>query len=210
MAAINFYANNQQNDFEIPLEGSGIGFYGAGGFGRSVQVDTFQSTSYITDSNGVEQGAELNNVKYIHANSGLVNGTTELDVKYIPNYQSTVNVRFTHDTAVQTQNALCYIYDRTSTDNAPSGLVCYCYETLHPEVAQDFEGSGLTEWTNTYGSESILSLAASPGCSGWYAGSGLGSEHIDTRHDYYVCLSVSPDSVGSKTLFGMSVQLEYL
>src|SRR3954465_7657346 len=86
------------------LNGSGLGFFGAGGFGNSVAVAAYQDTTYITDGNGVSQGPQGNNVKWIHASSGQVAGTTNLLLQSIPNYQSTLNIRFSHTSAVRTQN----------------------------------------------------------------------------------------------------------
>jgi hypothetical protein len=48
------------------------------------------------------------------------------------------------------------------------------------------------------------------GPSGQYAGNGSNSAWTDTQHDWYLVLSASPDSIGSKTLYGLWVSLEYL
>jgi hypothetical protein len=208
-AAINFYVNNMSDEHTIEMVGgSGIAFFGDAGFGRSVQVGSWQGTTYVSDDSGVEQGAQLNNVKYLSANSGIVNGTTTLNVLNIPNYQSTVKIRFSNDSEVSTANSILTIYDRTSTSNAPSGVTCNVYECLNPQTSQAVEGSGLTTWTECAGS-TTLHLADSPGISGNFAGSGLGSTHLDTVHDYFCCLSCSPDSVGSKDKFAMAISLEY-
>ena len=60
MASIAFYAGNTAVNH---LSGSGLGFFG-GSFGQSVELNTFQSTTFITDGNGSTNGGATNNNKY--------------------------------------------------------------------------------------------------------------------------------------------------
>lgn len=100
-----------------------------------------------------------------------------------------------------------YIYDRSSINNPPSGVVCKVYETIHPGTSQlGLTGSGSEVWSTPAGS-SYLSLTSSPGTSGL---SPNGPETSSVDHDWYVCLSASPSSIGSKTQFGLYVETEYL
>lgn len=206
MADISFFADNfgVQN-----LNGSGIGFYGAG-FGNSVEVSDYQTSTYITSSAGTNEGPQINNIKWTHANSGEINGAgTSKLLTAIPNYLATLNIRFTHGTAVKTQNAKLRIYDRVSINNNPSGVTCQVAELIHPDTVQNNNGSGDTSWTSVYGSGSILTMANSPGLSGELAGNGSNSTATSTRHDFYCAISASPDSIGSK-LFGLYFETEYL
>jgi len=210
MATLSFYVNNiASEDFDALLDLSGCGFYGNGGFGRSVAVNAFQDTTYITDSNGISQGAQLNNIKYLSPASGLLNGNTYLNVQNIPNYQTTLNIRFENDTACNTQEAYLIGYDRTSIDNPPSGVVLYAYETRHPDVSQENPGSGnMPNWTRLEGSTSRLGMANSPGISGIHIADGSG-DYSGTRHDYYVALSCSPSGYVGSRLFAISAMLEF-
>jgi hypothetical protein len=52
-----------------------------------------------------------------------------------------------------------------------------------------------------------MPLIASPGTSGL---SPSGADTVDVQHDWYVAISGSPDSIGSKTQYGLYVSLEYL
>ena len=71
MAQIDFLAGG--GSFQIAnLSGSGLGFYG-GGFGYSVEVGSWQDTTFITNSVGTLQGPQVNNVKYLNIGSGIVN-----------------------------------------------------------------------------------------------------------------------------------------
>lgn len=195
------------------LNGSGLGFFGSGGFGNSVAVGDFQDTTFITDGNGVTQGPQGNNVKWIHPNSGQVGGSTDVLLTYLPNYQTTLNVRLTNDTDVRTQNAKLYIDDRISTDNPPTGVTCYVSHVIHPDTSQVSGGSGLSIWEQPYGSSYVnASVIAngtgfSPGTSGL---SPNGAVTTDIQHDWYFAVSASPDTVGSKTYFGLYFSVEYL
>lgn len=212
MAQIKFYADSGLgSDFDVDMAGSGLGFYGSGGFGASVAVGSYQENTYVTDANGALQGPQVNNVKWTHANSGELSGGTNLHLQDIPNVQASLRVRFSHTSAVQIQNAELRIYDRVTITVGASGVTTKAYECLHPSPTQTgLLGSGAATWTTPAGSGVTLSLAESPGLSGLYAGNGTGSTHSSQYHDWFVCLSARPDSIGSKTQYGLYVSLEYL
>jgi hypothetical protein len=209
MAAINFYIETGA-DWNIDVSGSGLGFFGSGGFGASVPVGSYQDNTYVTDGNGTVQGPHGNNVKWRHANSGEVAGSTVLDLQHIPNYESTLNVRFTHASAVRVQNAILRIYDRNNINVGASGVTTKVAEIIHPNPVQGAGGSGDSAWITPAGSGVTVPLAQSPGESGEYAGGGSVSVYQDDRHDWYVAISGSPNSIGSKTQYGLYVSLEYL
>lgn len=212
MAVIKFYADQGLGgDFDIDMAGSGLGFYGSGGFGGSVAVGSYQDNTYVTDGNGAVAGPQSNNVKWTHSASGELSGATNLNVLDIPNTQATLNVRFTNATPVQVQNIELRIYDRSSINNGASGVTTKTYETLHPSTSQTgLLGSGNSTWTTPAGSGTVQPLAQSPGISGISAQAGSSSVTPSIQHDWYVCMSARPDSIGSKTEFGMYVSLEYL
>lgn len=213
MATISFYAGQVAI---ANLNGSGLGFYGSS-FGASVAVASYQDKTYITNSTGSIQGAEVWNTKYVHPNSGNLAGTV-VNLSGIPNYQASLNIQFSHTSAVKTQNAEFRIYDRSGINNPASGVTCKVAEIIHTNVAQDITGSGDGTWvgesinpqtsTQTVGGSGIVvPLVASPGRSGFRPN---GANTTDVYHDWYLCISASPDSIGSKTLFGGYVSLEYL
>ncbi len=210
MAAINFFAD----DFGIQnLNGSGLGFYGPS-FGSSVQVGAYQQTTFITDGNGTSEGPQVDNIQWKHPDSGAINGAEEKILTAIPNYLATLNPRFTHGSAVQVQNVKARIYDRVDIDNPASGVTTEVAELIHVDIVQNDNGSGDGTWIEltpiTGGSGIIVDLADSPGLSGLFAGNGSQSTRADTSHDWYVALSASPDSIGSKTLYGFYIELEFL
>jgi hypothetical protein len=162
----------------------------------------------VTNSTGTVQSVQINNVKYLNTASGILNSASSgVDVRAIPNYLSTLNIHFAHTSAVVTQNTKLYIYDRSSINNPPSGVVCKVYESIHPNTSQlGLLGSGLGVWQTPAGS-SYMNLANAPGTSG-VSPNGPSTSSYD--HDWYVCLSASPSSIGSKTQFGLYVETEYL
>lgn len=203
MATIFFSADNQgiQN-----LNGSGLGFYGST-FGNSVNVGEYQNSTYITDSNGLSQGPQVNNVKYVHPASGSINGLNPQNLLDIPNYLATLKVTFAHTSAVTTQNAQFRVYDRNNINNNPSGVVCQVAELVHPATVQTGSlGSGDASWTQLFGSGSILNMIDSPGLSGERPN---GASTSSTQHDWYLVISQSPNSVGNKTSAGY-FSVEYL
>lgn len=203
-AAILFYANgNLINN----AGGSGIGFF-TDGFGGSTSVGAYPNKAYLTSSNGTDQGAEVNSVKYSNPGSGILGAGSGIGLKSIPNSQASLQIRFTNDTPVKVQNAKLYMYDRVSINNEPSGILVKCVELAHPGITQAFTGSGDDTWQNIASTGSILSLGSSPGVSGQFYGAGA-SLWQDTVHDWYIAISPSPSTIGSK-LFSALVSLEYV
>lgn len=214
MAQINFiaYYQNAIND----LAGSGLGFYGSAGFGSSVNVGSYQDNTFVTDSTGALQGPKANNVKYVHPNSGDLGGGDVRVLQGITNQLATLNISFTNASAVKTQNISVRIFDRTNINNPASGVTTKVAEVVHPWSTATPLGSGGTTWSTLGGSggtingvtyDNPLTLLNSPGTSGLCPS---GSNTTDTQHDWYILLSASPDSIGSKTSYGLYVSLEYL
>lgn len=206
MAEIKFYAGEDFDLTEI-ASGSGLGFY-KDTFGGSIPVSEWNTRTYITNANGNIEGPEVDNVIWAHAQSGILGQSgTAIQLTKIPNYKATLNVRFTHTSAVKTSNAELRIFDRSNINNGPSGVTCMVAEIIHPDTVQNNNGSGDSTWIDAAGSGTTVDLVASPGTSGL---SPSGVDTTDTRHDWYLAISASPDSVGSKTQFGAYVSLEYL
>ena len=144
-AEIKFYANilGGSNALISHTAGSGLGFYGSN-FGISVPVGAKQSTTFVTDANGVNQGAQLNNTQTISISGSSgdlgttsINGASPpINNDRIPNYLCPLNVRFTNDTAVRVQNCKLRIFDRNNINNQASGVTTYVYEARHPAISQ--------------------------------------------------------------------------
>lgn len=206
MATISFYAGG--GAFQINnVSNSGLGFYG-GGFGNSVAVGSYQDTTFITNGAGTTQGQQVNNIKFLSAPSGIVNSASSgIPLLSVPNYLATLNIRFTHSSAVKTQNAKGRVYDRSSINNPASGVTCKVAEVIHPNTIQVADGSGDSNWITPAGSAVIVDFVGSPGTSG-ISPNGLNT--TDIQHDWFAAISASPDSIGSKTQFGWYFEVEYL
>lgn len=203
-AQINFWASN---NFINILSSSGLGFFSSAGFNGAVSVGAFNGRTFITDSTGVQQGPEANNVSYLNLGSGIIgNAGSGISLKSIPNYQATLNARFTNDTPCKVQNSYLQAYDRVSVLNPPSGIVFAAANIIHADPTQVNNGSGDPQWRFPAGS-STMSLGAtfSPGTSGL---SPNGPNTSDTQHDFYIAMSASPNTVGSKS-WAILVSIEY-
>lgn len=214
MPSITFYTN----DTEI-TGSNGLGFYGNAGFGSSVSVDSYQGSTFITNSTGTLQGAAGNNIKFLNSGSGYpgVIGSG-IGVDALTNDEATLQIRFTHTggTEVQCQNAEFRIYDRSSIGSSAVGVLTKVAELHHPDTvrfpatADTFEGSGAGNGSfNSLGGVTALTLSPSPGPLGIHIGDGT-STHESATHDWYLALSAAPASIGSKTEYGAYVSLEYL
>jgi hypothetical protein len=208
MAALNFYIYDG-TDFSLNLAGSGIGAYGSS-FGQSVAVGSYNDTLYITDSNGIEEGSNIYTVKYTAENSGLVSGMGDsLPLLNIPNYQAPIKINFSHDESVNVQNASLLFYDRSSIANPPSGVTVKACELIHDSTSQAVVGSGDHAWYTGSDEGVTIPLADNPGPSGMYSASGTGSTYTGTEHEWFILLSISPNTVSSK-YFAAYTSCEYL
>jgi len=209
MATISFYADGNQIG-----GGSGLGFYGDAGFGASVTVSAWQGRTFITNSTGTARGPEGDNIKYVNSGSGIL-GTvgTGIGIDAWPYTQASLQIKFDHTTTVRVQNPEIRIYDRSDIDNAASGVTTKMAEICHPWPSQTpvTTGSGVNEgrWYTPRGESATMSLSPSPGPTGVFVGNG-NSSYSSTVHDWYLGISASPDSIGSKTKYGLYVSLEYL
>ncbi|SVB49181.1 uncharacterized protein METZ01_LOCUS202035, partial [marine metagenome] len=147
MATLKFYVNTAGFNYDLETSGSGLAFFGDSGFGESVAVGAYQGTTYVSDGSGATQGAQGKNIKWINACSGQIGAASSgIGLKAIPNYQSTLNVRFTHGTPIQTQNVELRIYDRSDINEPAVGVTTKVAEIIHTSQLQGPYGSGDECW----------------------------------------------------------------
>jgi len=202
MADITFFSQG----FAIGSGSSGLGFYGSGGFATSIPIASYNTYTFTTNSAGTASGIQLNNTKYTASGSGAINGSGSIGLLAFPNYLMPINVRFTNSSAVRLLNGQARVYDRSDINAGPSGVTAYLASVIHPATGQTLTGSGSSGWVNASGSGSTLTTHTSPGTSGL---SPSGSSTIDSQHDVYLAVSVTPTAVGSK-LFALYYSTEYL
>lgn len=209
MAEVRLYAGEDQ----YVISPSGLGFFGENGFGDPVQKNQFNARTFVCNASGTTESFECNNNQWV-STTGVIHGQSGSGILLteLPNILATANFRFLHSSIVQTQSAKLFIFDGTydgngdaNRNNDPSGLTAYCAEIRHTDPVQGDNGFGDTTWQDIKGSSS-LALISSPGTSGYRPN---GSLTTDTRHDWYVAISPTPTTFGSK-YFGMLFETEFL
>lgn len=165
-----------------------------------------------------------------------INSSTAINNNNLPNYLCPLNIRFTNDEAVRVQNCKLRIFDRNSIDNPASGVTTYVYESRHPATLQSItnlnhKARNSNSWvefnpTATMAIDngvevSDMFFTASPGVSGLNTNTSdtdtnlgyltrEGAAHTSTQHDWYLALSSEPETIGSKTNYGLYFSVEYL
>jgi hypothetical protein len=157
-----------------------------------------------------------------------INSNTAVNNNNLPNYLCPLNVRFTHNEAVRVQNCKLRIFDRSNINNPASGVTTYVYESRHPSSLQvktnlSHRGRAANSWVEFDPVTSVTDMifTSSPGVSGTNTNTSDtdtslgyltqdGSLHTSTRHDWYIALSSEPESIGSKTQYGLYFSVEYL
>ena len=260
MATISFLAGEGSEKI-FHLQGSGLGFYGTT-FGASVQIGSFQGTTFVTNADGTTQAQDADNIKYVSSHSGIYKGNpTTKSVLLVPSSRSSLNIRFDHTSAVNVQNAQLRVYDRENINFPASGVRTMIAEMSNPvnTFPTTDAGSGDALWwgdderyayTNKNGvvfvggangdarinstaggtletvggTGTIVPLMDNPGSGGRLIGDDntflgknsrttstmFGGTGVDMRHDWFLSLSASPTSIGSKTKYGLYFSLEYL
>lgn len=211
-AAINFYAGQGGGDF-VSLNASGLGFFGVS-FGTSVQVGQYQDSTFISASDGsAPAGPTTTNCKYDTVTSGvIVNGEPAVTPSSMVINSGTLNIRFTFDSAVKTQNAELRVFNRTSITAGADGVTTQVLQIVNDGSGVSSSGTAIDAsshpgWIAPSGSGVVVALLNSAGLSGL---SPNGADTQDVRHDWYTCISATPLSIGSKESFGLYIQLEYL
>jgi hypothetical protein len=194
---------------------SGLGFFGDDGFGAAISIGSYNGHTFVTNASGTIQSFECNNNKYNGA-SGVIHGqeSSGIALKNLPNELATINIRFTHGSAIYCQFAKLWVFDGSFTGslankNKPAeNLTFYVAEIRHRSRLQTVESAySDASWSDVSASGSnYIAVVNSPGLNGAREG---GFEELSARHDWYVALTCTPTQLGDKS-FGMTYELEYL
>lgn len=203
----------------------------------SVQTTTWTTDEYGTATDGIRLNNTAMTV--VGDNSTNVDGEVSVNegssitLSQLPNYLCPLNIRFTHTEEVRVQNCALRIFDRVNTDNPASGVTTYVYESRHPfnteESTYQLSQRGITGTSvwRTFnpavgqGNVTDMIFTDSPGSGGLNTATDdtvtqpsnivkEGAAHRSLQHDWYVALSAKPESIGSKTQFGLYFTVEYL
>lgn len=178
------------------LSGSGLGFFGATA-GSSVQIGSYQDSTYVSNGDGSDTEDQAPNVKYVADAypSGMCTvdelGSTfgPVGLSGVKSFQSTLGIRFGHSTAVKTQNAQLRIYDRTNINYPASGV-----NTKAAEIV-NFNGGAY----NSQGTTGVSSDAVGSGDAFWW-GEAWPAELINGANNYY------QNSLGTKFYNGTDAE----
>lgn len=183
-----------------------IGFF-SNGFGEPIAINQFNLRTFITNTSGTANIVEGKNCRPTVGLSGVITGQvgSGISLLNLPNYQATMNIRLTNDTAISVQDARLYVHSSNGIDDPPSGINVHTAEIVHPSTSQEVTGIGDSVWLLTGGSGSVLGLVNSPGISGLVPN----DLNQSTRHDWFVAFSVSPQTPNPKS-FHFTFACEYL
>ena len=194
---------------------SGLGFFGNNGFNAPIVIGGYNGHTFVTNASGTFQGFECNNNKHDGA-SGVIHGQTSsgIALKNLPNELTTINLRFTHTSAIFCQQVKLYVFDGTFSGGVANktipadNLTFHAAEIRHRSRLQTVESPySDAGWLNVSSSGSnYVSLVDSPGLNGIREG---GFEELSVRHDWYIALTCTPTQLGDKS-FGITAELEYL
>jgi hypothetical protein len=134
------------------ISGSGLGFYGAGGFGSSVSTTSYQDNTFITNADGTAQYGSVRNVKYLSTTGcyGKEANATGI-LTQLNSSDATLFIHFDHTTAVKVQNCQLRIYDRDSPDNPAIGVITKVAEIVNFGSACAAGTGTVTNWLATPG-----------------------------------------------------------
>jgi len=151
MAAITFSVLDASSGV-VGVNGSGLGFYGTT-WGSSVSTQKYQSSTYITNSDGTSNGGEARNVKYLgsvatpNATGCMVGIAAVTGTLATANMsEATLTINFSHTSAVKVQNAQLRIFDRVSIDSPASGVITKVAEIVN------FNNKTYSAWLAAFGS----------------------------------------------------------
>lgn len=168
MASITFEVLDNSN-IGSGLSGSGLGFYGSGGFGTSVPLLSYQGSTYVTSSDGTVQGPSARNVKYrtdvtpSGAGCEITAGNATGVLYHLNSSEATLVVHFDHSAAVKVQNAQLRIYDRDNINYPATGVVTKVAEIVN------FGGASYTGWVSSAGNDFVTGVVGSGDAFWWGA-----------------------------------------
>ena len=201
------------------------------------QTTTFHTNGDGTDVAG---STRLKNTRYVSNTGVSIDEGATIELDKMCNFQAPLNIRFTHDEDVMVKTCRLRIFDRNDITKAAEDVNTKVYETRrysssnagdlqldHVAAASPMQANPATQWTAfSDGDGDEMYLTDSPGVSGANTTAGdnvatkvagyvgtvpqEGATHRAMRHDWYLAVSASPNTIGAKTNYGMYFTCEYL
>jgi len=155
-----------------------------GTFGNPITVDGYNDGTHVRGSGGADDSTANtpNNVKYVASGTGDWGDGTE-DMADILEAECTLHIDITYDTNITVTDITMYAYDGTTPATGPVAIKVYMAELAD------------AAWTEVDGSGTALSITD--------------SDTPATTHDFYVSVSLAPESVGVKSTDKMRIAFTY-
>ena len=164
-----------------------IGFYGDN-YGDTITVGDYQNSIHILDSGDNDEcdnhpTNRLENIHYEGPSNGYHHGTTSSGSLALSSIERTSLFRyhFNHTAAVSTSGGIYYSY-QTAVATPPTEVGVWAFEP--PD----------TSWSSASGNANALALT---------------DQGSATDHYYYVGVSASPQTVGSKSSWYLRLDITY-
>jgi hypothetical protein len=185
-----------------------VGFFGTGGpqgAPFAVIVDRYQDKTFITNMSGTNLGSppfglrgsgQLLNAKFLSANTASLNSFPSVTVGNVPAASGTILIRFNASgvTTARTQNATlrCVVLNASSGVDDITAVVTSLkiqgFEPVNDAVWTQMAGAGATDNRLNFDDQNVTV----------------------NQHDFFACLSASPEAVGQRNNFGFFMILEFL
>lgn len=164
----------------------------------AITVGEYNDGTHAGDgSPGTDQcGANhMNNVKYIDANNMSVNGggNEAINDTNLGETECTLRINFSHGASVVLSNIRLYMFNGTTTTTYAPNLDAFAF----------VRGESDTAWTQ------INNGGAGTGGDNSGERYDIADRSTNTSHDFYVAISVSPETVGAKSTNDIGISLTY-
>ncbi len=180
---------------------------------RYQKVGEYQDATFISPGDSVVVYEQVNNSKYKTSSTADILspelGTyKDIFVRYIPNRAATLNLRVTDLSPIRISSCRMYLHEGSSTGTANSFYNTQWYECVHTSADETVPGSGASTWSSMPASSTgSIVLRTSPGPTG---SNPTGSTSYSTRHDWYVCLSITPAKTFPQANINISCMIDYV
>jgi hypothetical protein len=177
------------------------------------KIGQYQGSTFTSPGDSLSVYEEINNSVYKTSSTAEVispelGSYKDIDVNYIPNRAATLNLRVSDLSPIRVSSCRMYINDGSSTGTSTSFYDFEWYECVHTSTDETAPGSGAASWSSMpAGSTGSIVLRTSPGPTG---SNPVGSLAYSLRHDWYICLSLTPAKTFQQSTMNLSCIIDYV